>query len=90
MRNTLILATALLLASCSEYQAAFKGVENQAVQATQNVNDDAADIWAKTGCGLTYGAAVRNPAVGRVLPFLCGRMPDGSELPAPSLAPVAR
>lgn len=61
----------LLLAGCAEYQTAYKAVEGQAIEATQNVNNDALDVWKKSSCALTYGAVMRDAQAKAILPVLC-------------------
>lgn len=87
-RTLLLLALASTLTGCGTAIQAMNAYGGAAINSTQQVNDTFAKGWAAAGCGITVGAALRNPEVIPALKSLC--MPGG-DVPASSLlAPSAR
>lgn len=78
-----VLPALALLASCTEFNAAMSTANSYSrsqitaqVANIQGVNDNAALVWAETGCALPYGEVVRNgsgnPNLAQAVMLLCG------------------
>lgn len=88
MKKLIVLAAAALLTGCGTAIQAMNAYGGAAISSTQQVNDSYAKAWAVAGCGISIGAAYRNPEVIPALKALC--MPGGDTAPSTLLNPSTR
>ena len=70
-RSLLFSVLAIALTGCGTAIPAMNAYGGAAISSTQQVNDSYAKGWAAAGCGITVGAALRNPEVIPALKVLC-------------------
>lgn len=77
---SILLALAGMLAGCGSMQQAANAYGGAVISSAQQANDSYALAWSAAACGITVGAAFRNPILIPALKVLCAPPADAGNL----------